>query len=639
MKCPNCGKWNQASLPHCMYCGQELPNDAYGADGVPAWQIELDDKSKAKTYIRVDESGQVETTMDPRDTLSVEMAELKKRKLSGEERQRALRQQAAQRGLAPSGRTVRTTSNRSTFFSAYDNPDTSLRPVAPELVDEETQVQPNARQVYPEKYRVTYSGDAEDEVYGYGNTRRLVNIQRPGEDEAIYDGFHDTSAYLPSYANQDEYENSLRMKGMNQNRRPRRHSMRRFFRALTIIGCLGLAAWLVVAFVVPVFTSQKDQDKPVAIVTPTIRDDLAAHTVTIPGEEGQRITIRELRTSAIVTGGYATFDIPDHIWYDDYEDYLQETMPITLTPFVITDTGRQKPLEAIHYEIDIPLSPIELSTPDSPYQVVSTAMYNIVFYVREGSTVLINDEDYSDLVNTEGGKVNYNATVQPIGENTFHIVVRSQYCRENSMTVTLYREKQSIPLDLASDIATSTSKNYMTVRGTTLPGAVVKVLSPYVDLDITNTPTDGSFSFKANFDKIGNNTIIITVDYPGKETTRVEHTVYYVPNIDDYSRKAWDIATQYTDLMENLDARKARSQIYVCKGVITSIDTTKPQRAFMNVGTEESPLMIYVENSSRTTWEVGKSYRLYGDAYGMYDSKPWLVVRYTYGLNETARLR
>ncbi len=639
MKCPNCGKWNQASLPHCMYCGQELPNDAYGADGVPAWQIELDDKSKAKTYIRVDESGQVETTMDPRDTLSVEMAELKKRKLSGEERQRALRQQAAQRGLAPSGRTVRTTSNRSTFFSAYDNPDTSLRPVAPELVDEETQVQPNARQVYPEKYRVTYSGDAEDEVYGYGNTRRLVNIQRPGEDEAIYDGFHDTSAYLPSYANQDEYENSLRMKGMNQNRRPRRHSMRRFFRALTIIGCLGLAAWLVVAFVVPVFTSQKNQDKPVAIVTPTIRDDLAAHTVTIPGEEGQRITIRELRTSAIVTGGYATFDIPDHIWYDDYEDYLQETMPITLTPFVITDTGKQKPLEAIHYEIDIPLSPIELSTPDSPYQVVSTAMYNIVFYVREGSTVLINDEDYSDLVNTEGGKVNYNATVQPIGENTFHIVVRSQYCRENSMTVTLYREKQSIPLDLASDIATSTSKNYMTVRGTTLPGAVVKVLSPYVDLDITNTPTDGSFSFKANFDKIGNNTIIITVDYPGKETTRVEHTVYYVPNIDDYSRKAWDIATQYTDLMENLDARKARSQIYVCKGVITSIDTTKPQRAFMNVGTEESPLMIYVENSSKTTWEVGKSYRLYGDAYGMYDSKPWLVVRYTYGLNETARLR
>ena len=50
----------------------------------------------------------------------------------------------------------------------------------------------------------------------------------------------------------------------------------------------------------------------------------------------------------------------------------------------------------------------------------------------------------------------------------------------------------------------------------------------------------------------------------------------------------------------------------------------------MNVGTEESPLLIYVENSSRTEWVEGENYRLYGDAYGMYDSKPWLIVRYTY---------
>ena len=147
-------------------------------------------------------------------------------------------------------------------------------------------------------------------------------------------------------------------------------------------------------------------------------------------------------------------------------------------------------MEPIHYEIDIPLSPIELSTPDSPYQVVSTALYNIVFYVREGSTVTINGEDYSDLVNTEGGKVSYNATVQPIGENNFEIRVRSQYCRENTLTVTLYREKQEIPLDLASDIASTNDDGFMTVRGTTLPGAVVKVLSPYSDLDITNTAVD-----------------------------------------------------------------------------------------------------------------------------------------------------
>lgn len=631
MKCPNCGKWNQASLPHCIYCGQELPNDAYGPQGVPAWQLELEDRDRKNTYVRVDETGEQETTNDPRDTLASEMADLKSRKIMGEQKQRMLRQEAARRGMAPSGRSVRTTSNRGTFFSAYDDPDTALRPVAPELV-EEGEVAPDARRVVPVKYRTTYSSSQpEDEVYGYGNTRRIVNIQHPDESETVYDGYHDTSAYLPAFANQDEYENSMRLKNAALSRKPRRHSGRRILRFLVLLGMLGVAGWLAVAFVIPMLTADQNVDERTAVVIPTIRDDMAAHTVTIPGEDGQRITIRELRTSAIVTGGIATFDILDHVWYDNYEDYLQDTMTVTLTPYVITDSGKQQALEPIHYEIDIPLSPIELSTPDSPYQVVSTALYNIVFYVREGSTVTINGEDYSDLVNTEGGKVSYNATVQPIGENNFEIRVRSQYCRENTLTVTLYREKQEIPLDLASDIASTNDDGFMTVRGTTLPGAVVKVLSPYSDLDITNTAVDGSFSFVAKFDKIGVNTIIITADYPGKATTRVEHNVTYVPNVDIYSRKAWSMKDMYTNYMDNLSTRVANQQIYICqKAIVTSIETTKPQRAFVNVGTEESPMLVYVENGSRTTWEVGKCYDLYGDAYGMYDSKPWLIVRYTY---------
>ncbi len=631
MKCPNCGKWNQASLPHCIYCGQELPNDAYGPQGVPAWQLELEDRDRKNSYVRIDESGQEETTSDPRDTLASEMADLKSRKITGEQKQRMLREEAARRGMAPSGRSVRTTSNRGTFFSAYDDPDTTLRPVAPELV-EESEVAPDAKRVVPVKYRTTYSpSQPEDEVYGYGNTRRIVNIQHPDESETVYDGYHDTSAYLPSFANQDEFENSMRLKNAAHSRKPRRHSGRRILRFVVLLGMLGVAGWLAVAFVVPMFTADRDVDERTAVVIPTIRDDMAAHTVTIPGEDGQRITIRELRTSAIVTGGIATFDILDHVWYDNYEDYLQDTMTVTLTPYVITDSGKQQALEPIHYEIDIPLSPIELSTPDSPYQVVSTALYNIVFYVREGSTVTINGEDYSDLVNTEGGKVSYNATVQPIGENNFEIRVRSQYCRENTLTVTLYREKQEIPLDLASDIGSTNDDGFMTVRGTTLPGAVVKVLSPYTDLDITNTAVDGSFSFVAKFDKIGENTIVITADYPGKATTRVEHIVTYVPNVDIYSRKAWSMKDMYTNYMDNLSTRVANQQIYICqKAIVTSIETTKPQRAFVNVGTEESPMLVYVENGSRTTWEVGKCYDLYGDAYGMYDSKPWLIVRYTY---------
>ena len=46
MKCPECGKWNRAGLPHCAYCGTELPDEIrlvisnpetlYGEEGVPS---------------------------------------------------------------------------------------------------------------------------------------------------------------------------------------------------------------------------------------------------------------------------------------------------------------------------------------------------------------------------------------------------------------------------------------------------------------------------------------------------------------------------------------------------------------------------------------------------------------------------
>ena len=633
MKCPNCGKWNQSSLPHCFYCGQPLEGaEPFFSSQPPAWQNELKDKDKSSAYLRVDEAGNIDATQDPRDALAKEMAELKARKLQGEIKQRHLRAAAAQRGLAPSGRTVRTTSNRGTFFSAYDNPEATLRPVDPALI-EEGEVEEDAQIVYTQKYRDAAPRQRENNPYGYGVTQRIQNMNESPEDQPVYDGYHDTSAYIPFQSRQDEYEHSLRMHPTGT-WVPRRIGRRRVLRTLLIVASVLVAGWLGWTVVLPMVQAGQQQQVEQVTVTPTIRDDLAAHTITIPGKEGQRITIRELRSSAIVTGGVATFDIPDHIWYDDFEDYLQETMSVTLTPYLMTQSGKQQPLEPIHYDIDIPLSPIELATPDNPYKIVSTAMYNIVFYVREGSHVTINGEDYSDLVNTEGGTVSYNATVQPIGENYFDIVVRSQYCRENSLRVTLFREKQEIPLDLASDITSRSTDKTVTIRATTLPGAVVKVLSPHTDLNITNTDKDGTFSFKAVFDKIGDNVITITADSPGKKTTTVEHVIYYVPSIDVYSRKAWDIVKDYTDLMNNLELRKKNSQVYICIGVITSIETTKPQRAYMECGTPESPVTIFVENSSRTTWVEGTSYRLYADVFGMYNSKPWLVTRYTYSQGE-----
>jgi len=622
LKCPACGRWNRSTLPHCQYCGTPLePSDGFYTPTSPDWHNQLEDEPKR--YVLVDEIGEEETKAEYRDTLADEMVNLSRRKREGEARQKELREQAAKHGFAPSARTVRTTSNRSTFFSKLqDNPDATLRPVDSQLVEDGSPLSSDARLVRTTAYQKAAVPEA---------ARNNVSNADPYENRQLYDSFDDVEDYIPEYQRSDEYEHKKSPTSTLPRQVVRkRMRLRRILIWILIAACLILLGWVGWKFVLPIIHASNEDNTPIVNITPTIRDDMAAHTITISGNDGDRISLRELRTSAIVMDGVATFDIMDYSWYDDTDTTLEESMEVTLSPYLITESGKQTPLDPIHYTVDIPLSYIELYDPTNPFTKVSTAMYTIVLYVSEGSNVFINGENFSDLVAKTTGKVSYNATVQPIGENVFDIVVRSPHCRENTMTVTLYRDKQEIPLDLSSDISSVSNYDVMTIRASTIPGAVVNVVSPYTDLDITNLELDGTFTFKAVFDTIGDNTIVITADYPGKSQTRLEYSVYYVPSVDKYSRKAWDIVSQYTDLMDNMPKMKKRNQIYVCIGKILSIETTRPQRAFMECTNAAGTVKVYVENQTRTTWEVGQSYKLFGDAYGMYDQVPWLIVRYTY---------
>ena len=85
---------------------------------------------------------------------------------------------------------------------------------------------------------------------------------------------------------------------------------------------------------------------------------------------------------------------------------------------------------------------------------------------------------------------------------------------------------------------------------------------------------------------------------------------------------------QYTDLINYISIRKG--VIYTGTGTVERIISTAPQMAIMNIGTDTLEKLVMIENSSKTTWAVGEKYRIYGDAYGLYDKMPRLTVRYTY---------
>ena len=102
------------------------------------------------------------------------------------------------------------------------------------------------------------------------------------------------------------------------------------------------------------------------------------------------------------------------------------------------------------YTISVPLSPITLVRPESPYADVSTSIFEIRLQVEKGSRVVIDGTNVSDQVNNNG-VVSSNVQVQPTGENRIQVSVRSKYCRENNMEIVLNRPQQDIALEFAAD--------------------------------------------------------------------------------------------------------------------------------------------------------------------------------------------
>lgn len=610
MRCPKCNQWNRPSLPKCIRCGTPLKADS---PVTPSWRTQLKD-GQAKEYIRVDEDGGISVSPDEREVLAAEMTELKARKEAGEALQRRLREEAEDR--TPPSANVQMPEEPAQEEPLFGLTEEGVTRLEEAPAEEPPPEAPAAEGQTPFRKSRNPRGT------------RVVLDAAQWEDTRSYDPVVDAMMQNNVF----QQPPNLKELGPLPSRRMSHRKIIRTITAILVVGVVLLVGYF--GFTVYESHLAAEAEKNRALVTASIVNDLAAHTILIPGEDGQQIFISndEIRASYTVVGGFATIEIADYVWYENLTDITEETMSVTLLPYVKTASGRQKPMDPITYSITIPLSPIELVTPDKLYTEVTTAMYSMLFQVRPGSLVTINGVDVSDTVN-EYGSLTYNATVQPNGNNEYVVKVRSPYCRDNAMVVTLYREVQEIPLDLAATTYTSTNNQVVLISCTTIPGAEVDVLTPHTDLKITDLDTTGEFTFNAVFDHIGNNTISITASYPGKKTSRVDYTIYYVPSANIYTRAAWPLNkdAEYNELLNNIEVRAARSQVYLGVGTIAYfVSETKPQMAVMYCSDDGQTRPVLLENQTKTTWKVGQYYKIYCDAYGTYNGMPWLIARYTY---------
>ena len=274
MRCPQCGQWNRASIPTCQKCGARLfSSEEEREPEQPVWKDELKG-GHAQQYIRVDEDGEIGAEADARDTLADEMTELKRRKEMGARQQRRLRIESARRGSAPSGMTIRTHASVDTFWSHMDEPEEEEAPRRP-------------------------------------TTGSRIQVRRPGDRRAEEGGsWADSRELDPLWMEERRYDSASSLPSRNAAppKLPTRHKhLRRFLYTMVLLLCGALLAvggyfgwqWYQSHRAVTAAASR-------AQVTASIKNDLAAHTIMIPGTDGQQIYIRELHTNYMVVDGYAT---------------------------------------------------------------------------------------------------------------------------------------------------------------------------------------------------------------------------------------------------------------------------------------------------------------------------------------------
>lgn len=669
MKCPHCGAWNRAYLPKCSQCGFILEGN--DSQKQASWEEAMHSKKPSLQVVQFEDgeesipASSKDAAYDPdeldRAQLRDELEELDRRRASGRKHIDQMKTQAER---------VRRSIRETEIIRPLPEEDDSAARLADSAA---TQRRRQARQ---ERY--VSSGEEEinrddgyesEESYGYfGDSayeRPLAYDDDNAQAPVYYDGYAPESGdqaaltgeeYMPRRV-QPRARREEMFESVNSGRRRRSKAFRILLSlALVLVLCaaFGAGGVLFARYFVTRQGMQLRADNETRIeVTETTYDAHPAHTITIYGKENATIYIKEMQSSYVIADGKVSLTVPDYMWYDTESSTFataveSDTMDVTITPFIrYSQEGDQFQLEPIEFTIDVPLSPIYLLNPATASAEVGVSIFEVRLNVEPGSTVIIDGTNVSTLIR-ETGNVSKNVQVLPVGENTISISVKSKYCRENKMEITLYRAAQEIPLELDATVLVEwnyepiTEEQYLSataeerskmqlplLSGTTLPGATVTVDFPHWDFEYD--ATTGKFSFRPLFYTLGNNDVPIRASMEGREDSVITHTVYYMPNQDIYTRKAWDLASQYTDLINYISMRKGT--IYLATGTIERIISTAPQMAIMNIGTDGFEKLVMLENSSKTTWAVGTTYRVYGEAYGLYDTMPRLTVRYTY-LNE-----
>lgn len=368
--------------------------------------------------------------------------------------------------------------------------------------------------------------------------------------------------------------------------------------------------------------------------TPTVNqiemdDGRMGHSIVFYGSDGDQIFLPELQKSLSICGGTARITIADADWFSGDVSEV-ESANVTLSPVLIDERGMRTQLPGIAMEIAVPDSPLEVISPASDDLSIVTSRYELEFQVVPGSTVLVNGEDVTDIVD-RNGLLSQNVNVYPVGDNIYTIVVQTPCHHETRREVKIHREVFDINVEVDAGVSTISQTETTTIKGTIETGANINVETAYLPESLIIDQNTGEFTFMAKLSTFGDNTIRFRVSKEGKSDAVISLTVEYCPTAAVYASNAW--AMNYDELKRLYE--QWHGQVFSCKGSIVDIyENNGVEYLVMDVGSAEQQLIILENKSAVAKPTVGQKCTAYADVTGrsMYKDQyyPLLAARYIY---------
>ena len=422
--------------------------------------------------------------------------------------------------------------------------------------------------------------------------------------------------------------------GLEQKKKERRRltPMQKVLVAVCWIACLAIIGVGIYKIVFWVDSYKITRLYTRGAYTPTltnvsIEDGRQGHALVFYGEDGDLIYLPELDKSLSICGGTARLEIADSEWFtEDVSEY--DYADVVFTPVLVKPSGKQLQLPPVTYTIDVPASPLKVVSPAKQDLSVVTSTYPLELQVVPGSELFVNGEDLTSRLD-RSGVFSGDVSVQPIGDNTYTVIVRTPQHKETRQDVVIFRQQFDIEITLDDEVSTSSSEKTMQITGTVEPGADVAVDTAHIEESLQIDMETGRFAFIAKLDKLGENIIRFRAVKEGRQDAIISLSVNYKPTLAQYSAKAWKM--DYDQLRRYFENWLER--IFLCEGqVVDKFIDGETEYVVMDVGTEGKQQLVVLQNYTSLSPALGPKYSAYADVTGRYfyhsEYYPMLAARY-----------